>query len=123
MEGCDLPLDASLDQPLAHAGDRPPRLGEQLTLEPVATAAATGRAFVREVCGRWQLHSLADPAALLASELVTLSVPQAGTALELRVELCDRRLQVAVHDQDPNLLGLLAAKEETDRRLSLLIVD
>jgi ATP/maltotriose-dependent transcriptional regulator MalT len=123
MEGCDLAMDASLDQALAHGGDRPPWLGEQVTLEPVPTAAATGRAFVREVCGQWQLQGLADPAALLASELVTLSVAQAGTALELRVELGGGRLQVAVHDQDPNLLGLLAAKEETDRRMSLLIVD
>jgi LuxR family transcriptional regulator, maltose regulon positive regulatory protein len=116
-------MDASPDQAPAHAGDRPLWLGEQLTLEPVPTAAATGRAFVRGVCGRWQLQGLADPAALLASELVTLSVAQVATVLELRVELFDGRLQVAVHDQDPNLLGLLAAKEETDRRPSLLIVD
>jgi LuxR family maltose regulon positive regulatory protein len=101
----------------------PPGLREQLTLEPVPTAAASGRAFVRELCGRWHLQGLADPAALLASELVTLSVAQAGTALELRVELGGRQLQMAVHDEDPNLLGLLAADEETDRRLSLLIVD
>jgi LuxR family maltose regulon positive regulatory protein len=100
-----------------------PGLREQLTLEPVPTAAASGRAFVRELCGRWQLQGLADPAALVATELVTLSVAQAGTALELQVELSGRQLQVAVHDEDPNLLGLLAAGQETDRRLSLLIVD
>jgi LuxR family transcriptional regulator, maltose regulon positive regulatory protein len=101
----------------------PPGLREQLALEPVAAAAASGRAFVRELCRRWQLPSLADPAALLASELVTLSVAQAGTALELQVELSGGQLEVAVHDQDPNLLELLAAGEETERRLSLLIVD
>jgi LuxR family maltose regulon positive regulatory protein len=100
-----------------------PGLREQLTLEPVPTAAASGRSFVRELCGRWQLQGLADPAALVATELVTLSVAQAGTALELQVELSGRQLQVAVHDEDPNLLGLLAAGQETDRRLSLLIVD
>jgi LuxR family transcriptional regulator, maltose regulon positive regulatory protein len=113
----------SLDQALAKAGDRPPWLREHLALEPVAAAARVGREFVREVCGRWGLAGLADPAALLASELIRLAVVHARTALELRVERLGSRLHVAVKDQDPDLLRLLAAKEETDRRLSLLIVD
>jgi LuxR family maltose regulon positive regulatory protein len=113
----------SLHYALAKVGVRPPWLHEQVTLGPVPTAAAAGRAFVREVCGRWGLEGLAEPAALLARELATLAVAHADTALELWVELFGSRLQVAVHDQDPNLLGWLVAKEETDRRLSLLIVD
>jgi LuxR family transcriptional regulator, maltose regulon positive regulatory protein len=118
-----LAMYPSLDQALANAHARPPWLHEQLALDPVPTAARDGRAFLREVCGRWGIQGLADPAALLASELVTLSVAHASTALELRVELLDSRLHVAVHDQDPNLLGLLAAREGTDRRLGLLVVD
>jgi LuxR family maltose regulon positive regulatory protein len=118
-----LAMYPSLDQALANAHARPPWLHERLALDPVPTAAAAGRAFLREVCGRWGLQGLADPAALLASELITLSVAHASTALELRVELLDSRLHVAVRDQDPNLLGLLAAREETDRRLGLLVVD
>jgi LuxR family maltose regulon positive regulatory protein len=43
--------------------------------------------------------------------------------MELRVELRGRWLQVAVHDQDPNLLGFLAAKEDGDRGLALLVMD
>src|SRR5215218_9309165 len=113
----------SLDQALANASARPPWLREQLALGPVPTAARAGRRFVREVCGRWGLQGLADPAALLASELIALFVIHARTARELRVELRGSWLQVAVHDQDPKLLGLLVAREETDRRLSLLIVD
>jgi LuxR family maltose regulon positive regulatory protein len=113
---------ASLDQALESARARPPWLREKLELEPVPTAAHDGRVFVREVCGRWGLQGLADPAALLAGELATLAVAHADTAMELRVELFGSRLQVAVHDRDPNLLRLLVAKE-TDRRLSLLIVD
>jgi LuxR family maltose regulon positive regulatory protein len=118
-----LAMYPSLDQALANIHARPPWLHERLALDPVPTAAAAGRAFLREVCGRWGLQGLADPAALLASELITLSAAHAGTSLELRVELLGARLQLAVHDQDPNLLGLLAAKEETDRRLSLLVLD
>jgi LuxR family transcriptional regulator, maltose regulon positive regulatory protein len=118
-----LTMYPSLDQALAEVGTRPPRLHEQRTLEPVAAAARVGREFVREVCGRWGLGGLADPAALLASELVALAVTYAGTPLELRVELLDARLRVAVKDQDADLVRFLAAREETDRRLSLLIVD
>jgi LuxR family transcriptional regulator, maltose regulon positive regulatory protein len=110
---------------LAEVGTGPPWLSEQRTLEPVASAARAGREFVRAVCGRWGLAGLADPAALLANELVALAMTYAGTALELRVELHDAQLHVAVKDPDPDpdLLRFLAAKEETDRRLSLLIVD
>jgi LuxR family transcriptional regulator, maltose regulon positive regulatory protein len=122
-EASRLAMYPSLDQALANAHARPPWVQEQLTLGPVPTAAATGRAFVHEVCGRWGIQGLTDPAALLASELVTLSVAHAGTAMELRVELVGARLQVAVSDQDPDLLGFLAAREEIDRRLALLVVD
>src|SRR5215216_1619307 len=122
-EASRLAMYPSLDQALANAHARPPWLHEQLTLGPVPTAAATGRAFVHEVCGRWGIQGLTNPAALLASELVTLSVAQAGTAMELRVELLGARLQVAVSHQDPDLLRFLAAKEETDRRLARLVVD
>jgi anti-anti-sigma factor len=61
--------------------------------------------------------------ALLTSELVTNAVVHAHTALELRVELRGSRLQVAVHDQDPDLVGVLAAKQGIDRGLGLQIVD
>jgi anti-anti-sigma factor len=118
-----LALYPSLGQALVNASARPPWLREQLALQPVPTAARDGRAFAREVCGRWGLHGLADPAALLASELVALAVMHARTAMELRVELRNPWLHVEVYDQDPDLLGLLVAREETDRRLSLLIVD
>jgi anti-anti-sigma factor len=118
-----LAMYPSLDEALANARARPPRLGARLTMGPVPTAAAAGRQFVGEVCGRWGLQVLAEPAALLASELVTNAVVHAHTALELRVELRGSRLEVAVHDQDPDLPGLLAAKDGTDRRLGLQIVD
>jgi LuxR family transcriptional regulator, maltose regulon positive regulatory protein len=118
-----LAMYPSLDQALANLGTRPPWLRETLALEPVDAAARVGREFAREVCGRWGLQSLADPAALLASELVTLAVVHARSPMELQVELRGRRLRVAVHDQDPNLLGSLAPKDRTDRGMHLLILD
>jgi len=118
-----LTMYPNLDQALANARTRPQRLRARLTLGPVLTAAAAGRQFVAEVCGHWGLQALAEPAALVASELVTNAVVHANTALELQVELRGSWLQVAVHDQDPDLVGLLAAKDGTDRRLGLQIVD
>src|SRR5215207_5339771 len=118
-----LTMYPNLDQALANARTRPQRLRARLTLGPVLTAAAAGRQFVAEVCGHWGLQALAEPAALVASELVTNAVVHANTALELRVELHGARLQVAVHDQDPDLAGLLATKDGTDRGLGLEIVD
>jgi LuxR family transcriptional regulator, maltose regulon positive regulatory protein len=118
-----LVLYPSLEQALANARARPPRLRERLALGPVPTAAAAGRAFVVEVCGRWGLGVLAGSAALLASELVTAAVLQAGTAMELRVELIGSRLRVAVTDQDPNVHRLLAAKNGAEGGLGLVVVD
>jgi LuxR family maltose regulon positive regulatory protein len=121
--GNRLAMYPSLEQALAKVSVRPPWLRERLELGPVPTAARAGWAFVREVCGRWGLETLAGSAALLASELVTLAVMHARTALELRVELLGRWLQVAVHDQDPNLLGLLTAEDGADQGLGLQVVD
>ena len=118
-----LSMYPSLDEALANARARPQRLRARLTLGPVLTAAAAGRQFVAEVCGQWGLQALAEPAALMASELVTNSVVHAHTVLELRVELRGSRLQVAVHDQDPDLGGCWPAKDGTDRGLGLQIVD
>jgi anti-anti-sigma factor len=118
-----LAMYPGLDQALANARARPPRLHERLPLGPVPTAAGAGRGFVEAVCGRWGLQELAGSAALLANELVTNAVVHARTALELRVELRGPRLQVAVRDRDPNLARVLAAKEGTGRGLGLGIVD
>jgi anti-anti-sigma regulatory factor/anti-sigma regulatory factor (Ser/Thr protein kinase) len=114
---------SSLEEALRKAHARPPRLHEWLPLGPVPTAARAARALVREVCSRWGLQELAEPAALVANELVTNAVVHARTGLELRVELRGPRLSVAVRDQDPNLRWVLAAKEGTGRGLGLLIVD
>jgi LuxR family transcriptional regulator, maltose regulon positive regulatory protein len=118
-----LAIYPSLDQALANARARPPRLSERLALGPVPTAAGAGRAFVGEVCGRWGLGGLAGSAALVASELVTNAVVHARTALELRVELRGPQLRVAVRDRDPNLARVLVAKEGTGRGLGLGIVE
>jgi anti-anti-sigma factor len=118
-----LAIHPSLEEALANARARPPRLRERLPLGPAPTAARAGRDFVRLVCGRWGLGGLAEPAALVASELITNAVAHAGTVLELRMELRRSQLQVAVADQDPDLGGVLAAKDGDERGLGLLVVE
>jgi anti-anti-sigma regulatory factor len=118
-----LAIYPSLDEALANTRTRPSRLRARLMLGPAPTAARAGREFVREVCGRWGLEGLADPAALLASELVTNAVLHARTTLLLRVELRRSRLQLAVTDQDPDLTRVQAARDGAGRGLGLLVVD
>jgi anti-anti-sigma factor len=117
------PIYPSLDEALAEVRSRPPHLRERLTLGPVPGSARAGRAFVREVCARWGLDALAEPATLLASELVTNAVLHARTALELRVELRGRRLHVAVRDHDKRPPRMPATRNDTGGGLGLLVVD
>ena len=98
-----LAMRPSLAQALRNTHTRPPGLRDCLALGPSPTAAAAGRAWVREVCGRWGVQELTEP------------VVHARTELELRVELRGPRLHVAVKDQDPNPPRLMAAKEGADR--------
>jgi LuxR family maltose regulon positive regulatory protein len=121
--GDRLAMYPSLDQALRNARARPPRLGERLALGPVPTAAHDSRVFAGEVCGRWGLRELAEPAGLVAGELVANAVVHAGTALELRVEVRGSRLHVAVHDQDSNLPAVQAAKDGGAPGRGLAIVD
>jgi anti-anti-sigma factor len=48
-----LAIHPSLEEALANARARPPRLSERLLLGPAPTAARAGRGFVRQVCRRW----------------------------------------------------------------------
>jgi anti-anti-sigma factor len=118
-----LPMYHSVGEALANARSRAPHLRERLALGPVPSAARAGRVFVRQVCSRWGLDALAEPATLLASELVTNAVVHARTALELRVELRGHRLQVAVRDHEKDPPRLLATSSEEVGGLGLVLVD
>jgi anti-sigma regulatory factor (Ser/Thr protein kinase)/anti-anti-sigma regulatory factor len=106
-----LQLYASLQDALDAAVARPPSLRDELVLAPIPTAAATARAFVRDVLGYWQLGladaMVVDRAVLLASELVTNAIVHARTELRLRVELRGDLLHLAVRDGSPRLLRLV----------------
>jgi anti-anti-sigma regulatory factor/anti-sigma regulatory factor (Ser/Thr protein kinase) len=106
-----LQLYASLQDALDAAVARPPYLRDELVLAPSPTAAASARAFVRDLLGYWQLalpdNTVVDRAVLLAGELVTNAVVHARTELRLRVELRGELLHLAVRDGSPRLLRLV----------------
>ena len=94
----------SLDQALAKVGGRLP----WLRAPGAGASGPRGPSWpgVRpRVCGRWGLEGLADPAALLANELVALAVTRARPPLQLRVELRGSRLHVAVSATTPTCCG------------------
>ena len=100
------PIYDTLDQAVAQARSRPSFLRERLRLVPTLDAVTTARWFVADVCRRWQLDELTTPAQSLAGELVTeaiLDEPTDIRLLELRMELRETGLLLAVHSGAPSL--------------------
>jgi anti-anti-sigma factor len=122
-----LPVYASVDEALDAVLGRPPYLREELVLAPTPTAAAAARDFVRQVCRYWELAlpatTAVERAVLLADELVTNAVVHARTDLRLRLELRGDRLHIAVHDDNPRLLRLVAPSVEAEGGHGLWLVE
>ena len=95
--------------------DRPPYLRDELVLAPTSSAAAAARAFVRQVCGYWELalpdNTVVECAVLLANELVTNALVHARTELRLRLELRGDLLHIAVRDGSPRLRRLVTVPD------------
>jgi predicted DNA-binding protein (MmcQ/YjbR family) len=79
-----------------HAVPHQDRTSTFLTPEPQASAVA--RAFTRRTLRQWQMDGLVWPASLVVSELVTHSILEAQTVLDLTLCRVDHRIRVAVHD-------------------------
>jgi anti-sigma regulatory factor (Ser/Thr protein kinase)/anti-anti-sigma regulatory factor len=122
-----LRLYADVDEAIGEAISRPPYLRDELRLAPTPTAAAAARAFVREVCGYWQLAlpdvTVMDRAVSLANELVTNAVVHAHTEIRLRLELRGDRLHIAVWDGSPTLLRLVNPDRESEGGRGLWLVE
>lgn len=77
-------------------GDAGRRQSEVLL--PVPAAVPSARRFVLAVLQDWRLGSLADEAALLATELATNAVEHAGTAFRLSLTRAGTGLRIALED-------------------------
>lgn len=68
-------------------------------------APATARQLVRDMCPLWQVDDeLQDTAQVVVSELVGITVGQAGTGAGLTLERGSRGLRVAIQDASPTRL-------------------
>lgn len=73
------------------------------SLLPVSGASAHARRLAGEACARWGLPHLADPARIVAGELVANAIVHAGTMVDLRFSLGRRYLLIAVRDGSSTL--------------------
>jgi hypothetical protein len=97
-------------------------------LQPHSQAADDGRVFTRGTLRDWGLEDLTWPAALVVSELVTHSLVNADTALDLTLSRVDQRVRIAVHDHGSDNLRSTEVAALTDpledplRHRGLLVV-
>jgi hypothetical protein len=75
-------------------------------LRPVPQASDTARAFTRRTLRAWRLEGLIWPASLVVSELVTHSILQTETALDLTLSRAADRVRIAVHDHGSDSLRI-----------------
>ena len=108
-------LDRCPDEGLARARDIVPHQDQTTTyLPPVPLASESARAFTRRTLHRWGLEDPAWPTSLVVSELVTHSILQEETALDLTLSRVDERMRIAVHDYGSDNLQIRRLAEPTD---------
>lgn len=83
-------------------------------LPPLPQAAEAARAFTRRTLRTWQLEEVMWPASLVVNELVTHSILEAQTALDLTLSRLDRRIRIAVHDFGSDSLRIPELSEPAD---------
>lgn len=83
-----------------------------LALVPDLGAPGRARAWLLELCARWQLAALSDDAALGTSELVTNAVLHARTPVLVTAGVAAGLLEVSVRDDDDQLPTALPVRED-----------
>lgn len=118
-----LAVFASVDDALAADPRRATRsLSDSLL--PVSGAIRRARQLAADACSRWEVPQLAQPAVVIANELVTNAVVHAATMIDLRFTLGRRYLTIAVRDgstAEPRLSADALPDSRTGR--GLIIVD
>jgi hypothetical protein len=103
-----LPVLHSIDAAVAAIGSPPPRQVARIALPNGYACLRLARAFVRRCCYRWRLFDDRTVDAIwIANELLENTVKHTFGAANLRVELRNDRLTVAVYDDDPMLPWLI----------------
>jgi anti-anti-sigma regulatory factor len=105
----------------ARPARRLPMVGD--TVLPTDGASRRARDLAEQACARWNLPTLAAPAAMIAGELVTNAIVHARTMADLRLSLGRRHLVIAVRDGSADLPRVCdgpAAAPSTGRGLRLV---
>ncbi|MET9735849.1 ATP-binding protein [Streptomyces sp. NPDC006458] len=96
------------------------------TFPCVPPAAAAGRERVRDVLGLWRMDSLAEPAALIVTELIA-NAARHTTCPEIRLIVARStatRVRIGIVDREPALLPTLSsAGDEEESGRGLFLVD
>lgn len=76
----------------------PPQHAASTFLTPQPVASDDARTFTRRTLRDWEMPDLVWPASLVVSELVTHSILEAQTVLDLSLSKVDHLVRIAVHD-------------------------
>ncbi|NIH81994.1 ATP-binding protein [Amycolatopsis viridis] len=96
-----VPLHSCVEAAVGAVAEPPSRRRRSTGFPPVAASSHAARRFTRETCRGWNIGHRQEDALGVATELVENAVTHAGSPLELRLELRDGRLTIAVRDEDP----------------------
>lgn len=108
-------LGRTLDDALDRARDALPHQYRTSTfLQPRPQASDDARDFTRRALRDWGLEDLIWPTSLVVSELVTHSILQAETALDLTLSRVDGRIRIGVHDHGSDSLRVTQLAEPSD---------
>jgi len=108
-------LARASEEGLERAHDVVPHQDRGMTfLTPQPQASDDARAFTRWTLRGWLMEDLIWPASLVVSELVTHSILEAQTVLDLTLSRVDQRVRIAVHDYGSDNFRVPPAIEHAD---------
>jgi hypothetical protein len=96
-----VPVTPDLRAAIQAVGEAPTRRRRRLTLTPDPGSSAVARQFVRQLCRQWQIAWASEDASAVATELIENVVHHTTSTPELRLDLRDGLLSIAVADDDP----------------------
>ncbi|MGW4529134.1 ATP-binding protein [Amycolatopsis sp. NPDC004378] len=111
------------DQAGAEAGlARPPRRRATKLLARSPHISSVARAFVDRTCADWSLGDLVQDAQMVATELVDNAMLHTDADPQLRLELCNGHLTIAVSDDNPRAAVLRERLTALEPGLGLRLV-
>ncbi|HKS45672.1 MAG TPA: STAS domain-containing protein [Amycolatopsis sp.] len=96
-----VPVFATVDEAVRSVRTLAPRRRATADFPPAAGSSAPARRFARRVCAEWRVGLPIEEILCVVSELVENVLKHAGTPLQLKLELRNGLLTVAVRDGSP----------------------